>query len=72
LRTWVCYYEEYIVVDPQLFRPAEADVLLGSPEKARERLGWSVHTPLEELIGMMVEADLRRVGRKQEAGHGGV
>lgn len=55
-------HEDYIVIDPQFFRPAEVDVLLGNPKKARERLGWSAHTTLEELVQMMVEADMRRVG----------
>jgi GDPmannose 4,6-dehydratase len=63
-------YEDHIVVDPQFFRPAEVDVLLGNPKKARERLGWSAHTSLEKLIVMMVEADLRRVGRAVAAGPG--
>lgn len=57
-------YEDYVVMDPAFFRPAEVDVLLGNPAKARERLGWSAKTSLEELIASMVEADLRRVGRE--------
>ena len=57
-------YEEHVVVDPAFFRPAEVDVLLGDPAKARERLGWSARTSLEELIATMVDADLRRVGRE--------
>jgi GDPmannose 4,6-dehydratase len=57
-------YEEHVVVDPAFFRPAEVDVLLGNPAKARERLGWSARTSLEELIATMVDADLRRVGRE--------
>jgi GDPmannose 4,6-dehydratase len=57
-------YEDYVVVDPQLFRPAEVDVLLGNPSKARERLGWSATTTLEELIAMMVDADMERVARE--------
>jgi GDPmannose 4,6-dehydratase len=65
------HYEEHVVVDPMLFRPAEVDVLLGNPAKARERLGWSARTSLEELIGKMVEADLRRVGREHVAAPGG-
>lgn len=56
--------EEYVVVDPQFFRPAEVDVLRGNPSKARERLGWAPKTSLHELITMMVDADLRRVGRE--------
>jgi GDPmannose 4,6-dehydratase len=50
-----------VVVDPAFFRPAEVDVLLGDPTKAKQKLGWSPKTSLQELIAMMVEADLRRV-----------
>jgi len=57
-------YEDYVVIDPQFFRPAEVEVLLGNPGKAREKLGWTASTKLEELIAMMVEADMRRVGRE--------
>jgi GDPmannose 4,6-dehydratase len=57
-------YKEYVVVDPNLFRPAEVQVLLGDPTKAKERLGWQAKTALADLISMMVEADLRRVARE--------
>ncbi len=57
-------YEGHVVVDPALFRPAEVDVLLGNPAKARATLGWSARTTLQELIAMMVESDLRRVRRE--------
>jgi GDPmannose 4,6-dehydratase len=57
---------DYVVVDPTFFRPAEVDVLLGNPDKARERLGWSARTSLVDLIAMMVEADLRRVRRESD------
>jgi len=56
-------YEDHVRVDPALFRPAEVDVLLGNPEKARRKLGWTPKTSLEQLITMMVDADLRRVSR---------
>lgn len=56
-------YEKYVVVDPAFFRPAEVDVLLGDPAKARARLGWEPKTSLAELIAMMVDADLRRLSR---------
>ena len=56
-------YEDHVRVDPALFRPAEVDVLLGNPEKARRKLGWAPKTSLEQLITMMVDADLRRVSR---------
>ncbi|HVE48314.1 MAG TPA: GDP-mannose 4,6-dehydratase [Casimicrobiaceae bacterium] len=54
-------YREHVVIDPSLFRPAEVDVLLGNPAKAKARLGWSARTGLKDLIAMMVDADLRRV-----------
>ncbi|NLY57962.1 MAG: GDP-mannose 4,6-dehydratase [Gammaproteobacteria bacterium] len=47
-------------VNPQFYRPAEVELLIGDPGKAREKLGWSAQTSLEELCQMMVEADLRR------------
>lgn len=58
-------YQEHIVIDPKLFRSAEVNVLLGNPEKAKAKLGWAPKTSLEELITMMVEADLKRVRREQ-------
>lgn len=57
-------YEDYVVIDPQFFRPAEVEILLGNPGKAKEKLGWAASTKLEELITMMVEADIRRVERE--------
>ena len=54
-------YEEHVVIDPAFYRPAEVDVLLGNPAKAKEKLGWEARTSLEALIAMMVEADLERV-----------
>ncbi|NCT70713.1 MAG: GDP-mannose 4,6-dehydratase [Xanthomonadaceae bacterium] len=52
--------EDYLVIDPEFYRPAEVDVLLGDPAKANTVLGWTPKTSLEQLIGMMVDADLRR------------
>jgi GDPmannose 4,6-dehydratase len=57
-------YQAHVVVDPALFRPAEVDVLLGNPAKARRVLGWTPATGLDALIPMMVDADLRRVARE--------
>jgi GDPmannose 4,6-dehydratase len=57
-------YEDHVVIDPQFFRPAEVDVLLGNPDKAARQLGWKPGTSLDQLIGMMVDADLFRVGRE--------
>ena len=55
--------DDHLVIDPKFFRPAEVDVLLGNPAKAKAGLGWQPKTSLEELIVMMVEADLRRLSR---------
>lgn len=56
--------EDHIVIDPKLFRPAEVDVLLGDPAKARRVLGWEPVTTLEEMITEMVDADMARVARR--------
>lgn len=53
--------DEFVVIDPAFFRPAEVDILLGNPAKARDVLGWRPSTDLQTLIGMMVDADLRRL-----------
>ena len=57
--------EDYIVIDPRFYRPADVDILVGNPAKAKARLGWTVKTTLESLIHMMVDADLGRVKRAQ-------
>ncbi len=49
-----------VVVDPQFFRPAEVDLLLGDYTKAKEELGWAPGTSVDELIEQMVAADLER------------
>jgi GDPmannose 4,6-dehydratase len=50
--------EEFVSIDPRYFRPAEVDLLLGDPAKAKEKLGWEATTNLEGLAAMMVEHDL--------------
>lgn len=54
-------WERHVVVDPALFRPAEVDMLRGDASRAHERLGWRARTDLKQLMGMMVDADLRRL-----------
>ena len=56
-------YEKHVVVDPQLYRPAEVDQLLGDPSKARRELGWEPTVGFEELIRMMVDSDVDRLRR---------
>jgi GDPmannose 4,6-dehydratase len=53
--------DDHLVIDEKLFRPAEVDVLLGDPTKARNKLGWQSKTTLEEMITEMVDADLQRL-----------
>jgi GDPmannose 4,6-dehydratase len=52
--------EDHLVIDPELFRPAEVDVLLGDPSKAERVLGWRAQTSLEDMIKEMVDADIYR------------
>ena len=49
-----------VSINPRFYRPAEVDLLIGNPAKARSKLGWEPRTTLEDLCRMMVEADLRR------------
>jgi GDPmannose 4,6-dehydratase len=60
-------YEDYVVIDPKLFRPAEVDLLLGDCGKAKRQLGWKPEVCFEDMIAMMVENDLRKV--EQELNH---
>ena len=55
-------WERHVTVDSSLYRPAEVDMLRGDAAKARERLGWRPSTDLPKLMGMMVDADLQRLG----------
>jgi GDPmannose 4,6-dehydratase len=51
-------WEEHVVVDPEFYRPAEVDLLVSDPAKAREKLGWEPTVSFEALLHMMVDADL--------------
>lgn len=57
-------YREYVVQDPRFFRPAEVDLLVADPTKAHQKLGWHPTVSFEELVRMMVEADLKRVSQE--------
>jgi GDPmannose 4,6-dehydratase len=54
-------YERYVVVDPRFYRPAEVDLLIGDPSKARAVLGWEPAISFESLVERMVVADLERL-----------
>lgn len=54
-------YEEFVVVDPEFFRPVDVNVLFGDPIKARTMLGWEPRVRFRELVEMMVDADMERL-----------
>jgi len=56
------HWQDYVVQDPQFMRPAEVDQLVGDSAKAREKLGWKPTVGFEELVRMMVDADLEALG----------
>ncbi len=62
-------WDQYVYIDPEFFRPAEVDYLLGNPTKAAEELGWEPQIKFQELAHRMVEADineeLRRSGLQE-------
>lgn len=57
-------WREYVVEDPRFYRPAEVNQLLGNSAKAREKLGWKPEISFQELVQIMVDADLDRVRRE--------
>jgi GDPmannose 4,6-dehydratase len=54
-------YRQYVVSDPKYYRPAEVDLLLADPSKARRELGWTPKVGFAELVVMMVDADMERL-----------
>ena len=54
-------YEQYVKMDPRFVRPAEVDLLIGDPSKAKEKLGWAPDVTFEQLVHRMVEADIERL-----------
>ena len=54
-------WTKYVEIDPSLVRPAEVDLLIGDPSKARIKLGWKPHVSFDQMIERMVQADLARL-----------
>ncbi len=54
-------YKDYVTVDPRFVRPAEVDLLLGDPSRAKKKLGWEREVTFDGLVKMMVEADVERL-----------
>jgi GDPmannose 4,6-dehydratase len=61
-------YQDHIVIDEKFMRPAEVDLLVGDPAKAREKLGWTPKTPFPDLVRLMVDADLALIKRQRALG----
>ena len=55
-------WKKYVEIDPRYFRPAEVDLLIGDPSKARKNLGWEPKVTFKELVKIMVDADLKTEG----------
>lgn len=60
-------FEPYVVMDPRFVRPAEVDMLIGDASKARRELGWEPKIDFEQLVAMMVEADIARLSARAGA-----
>ena len=58
-------WKKYVVIDPKLVRPAEVDLLISNPRRAREELGWTPRVTFYELVRMMIEADVALVSRER-------
>jgi GDPmannose 4,6-dehydratase len=58
-------WREYVEIDPRYFRPAEVDLLLGDPSKARTILGWEPKVSFKELVRIMIESDMKLAEREQ-------
>jgi len=60
-----------VEVDPKYFRPAEVELLIGDPTKAKEKLGWEAKVSLQELVSMMVKNDLKEAEKELHLKKGG-
>jgi GDPmannose 4,6-dehydratase len=58
-------YNEHVVQDERFYRPAEVDLLISDPSKARSILGWEPSVTFKELVTMMVDSDLHRLSQKK-------
>jgi GDPmannose 4,6-dehydratase len=63
--------QEVVAIDTRYFRPAEVDLLIGDPSKAKAKLGWSAKHSLEELVQDMVQSDLKLFEREEYLKSGG-
>jgi len=63
-------WHDYVEFDPRYLRPAEVDLLVGDPSKAKKELGWEPSVTFKELVQLMVDADLRAMGQESPNGEG--
>jgi GDPmannose 4,6-dehydratase len=57
-------YKKYVKFDSRYLRPAEVDLLIGDPSKAKKKLGWKPKTSFKELVKIMVDADMEDLNKK--------
>jgi GDPmannose 4,6-dehydratase len=60
-------YKDFVVQDPRFFRPAEVDLLVSNPGKARQVLGWEPRVDFKQLVKMMIDADMERLKVRTES-----
>lgn len=65
-------WKPYVEIDPRYFRPAEVEVLIGDPSKAKEKLNWQPKVKFRELVRIMVDADLRKLNLKSPSQGDGI
>jgi GDPmannose 4,6-dehydratase len=65
-------WQDYVEFDQRYIRPAEVDLLIGDPTKAKQKLGWEPSVTFDELVALMVEADLQALGQTSPNGNGTV
>ncbi|MEH2035523.1 GDP-mannose 4,6-dehydratase [Nostoc sp.] len=63
-------WEDYVEFDERYLRPTEVELLIGDPSKARQKLGWEPSVTFEQLVALMVEADLQALGCTSSNGNG--
>ncbi len=63
-------WQDYVEFDERYLRPAEVELLIGDPSKAKQKLGWEPSVTFEQLVGLMVEADLQALGQIASNGNG--
>ena len=59
-------WKDYVEIDPKYYRPAEVDLLIGDPKKAKEKLGWEPKTTFEDLAKLMVDADMAELEEQKK------